>query len=383
MKILHIVEATFAGVGRHVLDLAECQAKSGHDVHIAYNPIRESSGFRLERENLGTVGWHRVTMTRTLGRVDVSAFRELSQVVKEVNPDVVHGHSTKGGLFARLLRCGSARIVYTPNAVYSMNPLLGRVPRGVVAVVERLLATRTDVIVAVSPEEESHLRSIGIAGPKVQVIPNGIQPITQSDPSQVRQELGLPEDAAVVGFVGRLDAQKAPDDLLRIFARIAEEDQDAHFAVVGEGPLGDALAEQAETRSLGSRLHMLGVQPGTWAMSGFDLLVLPSRYEGFPYVLIEAAHLGLPIVTTDRSCASLLEQGPALVAVEACGDIEAMALASLQVLRDRGDGTKQHDRRFTIEVMTDSVDRAYRGDSLAVTGMHGGGEPMQSPPTGA
>lgn len=362
MKILHVVEASFAGVGRHVLDLAGAQAAVGHQVHVAYSPVRESSSFASERADLGAVRWHAVPMSRGLRLVDVPAAARLAGLVRSTKPDVVHGHSTKGGLMARVIPVGAVPTVYTPNAVFSMNPLLGGRARRVIELAERALSRRTAAIIAVSPEERAHFEAdIGVDPATVTVIPNGIQPVEPADPTIVRKELDLPVDRPIVGFVGRLDRQKAPDDLLKIYARMAHNHPTAHFVVVGDGPMGPNLRAMwpVAGSALDERLHFLGEQPGTWAMSGFDLLVLPSRYEGFPYVLIEAANLGLPIVTTDRACASLLVDGPANVAIGSVGDVNGLAELALRSLRSL-DPFQARDLRFTVQAMAERTIEVYR-----------------------
>lgn len=361
MRILHIVEATFAGVGRHVLDLIGAQAVSGHDVHVVYSPVRESGSFAAERADLRGVTWHELAMSRTLGAGDARAFRRARQIVADVEPDLIHGHSTKGGLLARLVSAGQP-VVYTPNAVYSMNPTLNRRLRSAVKWVEKRLAARTSMIIAVSPEEQAHLvDEIGIDPSRIRLVPNGIQPVEPVDPTEVRRELGLPGDKAIVGFVGRLDGQKAPDDLLEINALVAAEVPDAHFVVVGEGPMRADLEARwtVGDSPLSGRIDFVGEQPGTWAMSGMDLLILPSRYEGFPYVLIEAAHLGVPIVTTNEACASLLVGGPAAVSVGRTGEIEQLARFAIDSLANAGPAGSRRDRRFTVEEMSSAVDRIY------------------------
>ncbi len=314
MRVAHIVEASFAGVGRHVLDHAAGQAARGHDVRVFYSPVRESAAFAEERSALsGAVSFHDVHLERSPSLSDLAALRSISAVCREHDIEVVHGHSTKGGLITRLVR-GTFVRAYTPNAVYSMNPELGDRARRVVRAIERALSHRTDLIVAVSSEEEAHLIDLGVDPSKVVVVPNGVPPAPERDAKKrgaVRDALGLPLDAVVVGFVGRLSRQKAPEILLAAFESIAERFPDIHLAIIGTGELEPDINRLAEQSSAAARIHLLGEQPGRWAMNAFDVFALPSRYEGFPYVLIEALHAGLPIVTTVGASADLLFEGAA------------------------------------------------------------------------
>lgn len=365
LRILHIVEASFAGVGRHVLDLAQAQIDAGHEVHVVYSPLRESHDFQGRRESMAEVQWHRLRISRTFNQADYRAFRVLRGMVARLQPDVIHGHSTKGGLLARAMPTSPWRIVYTPNAVYSMNPMLGRAARRLVSLVERFLSRRTDVLIAVSPEEEVHLRLIGVDNDKIHVVPNGIEPVKRANKVAVRVALELPRDETIVGFVGRLDEQKAPTDLLAIYGRLAARHADLHFAVVGDGPLRDELEQSVNPKGpLAGRIHFLGQQPGTWAMSAFDLLVLPSRYEGFPYVLIEAAHIGVPIVTTREANASLLGSGRGMVKTGGSGDVEKLTELCEEALDLALDIEIRPDTRFTAAMMAELTELAYRGEPI-------------------
>ncbi len=300
MRIVHVVEATFAGVGRHVLDLVREQTAAGHEVAVVYSPTRASAFFERERRVIADASWHSCPMSRSPHPGDAIAIRLVRSVA--AHADVVHGHSTKGGLVARLAAPRrQARVVYTPNAVFSMNPMISGMARRAVGLLERLLSLRTDGIVAVSPEEADHLRSLDIADDKVCVILNGTSPIDPADQTEVRRQLGLPPERPVVGFLGRLDDQKAPIDLLHIFELALECEPDLHLAIVGDGPLRTSLEEHlAASTLLTGRVSLLGEQPGTWAMAAFDVLALPSRYEGFPYVLVEAAAQGLSFVASQH-----------------------------------------------------------------------------------
>jgi glycosyltransferase involved in cell wall biosynthesis len=366
MRILHVAEATFAGVGRHVVDLVRAQADMGHEVVVLYGTVRESDRFRRARERVGNAQWRPMAVARRPDKADLKALQTIRALARGFRPDVVHGHSTKGGMLARSVPAGDWKVVYTPHAIYSMNPELGRRARSGVDLVERKLSTRTDTVIAVSPEEEAHLRMMSIEASKIRMIPNGIPPITRANSELVRRALNVATDRPVIGFVGRLDEQKAPHDLLDIFKRIAVARPKVDFLIVGDGPLRPALQERADvSRALAGRVHIVGEQPGPWAMSGMDVLILPSRYEGMPYVLIEAAHLGLPMVVSRAAGSSLLQNGPATILEAEVGDVSSLANACIGLIDlwpDRMPG--ERDERFTLEGMAHLTELAYLGRSL-------------------
>ncbi len=335
---------------------------------MLYGTVRESDRFRRGRERVTGAHWRPMAVSRRPDTADVKALQTVRALARGFRPDVVHGHSTKGGLLARSVPRGPWTTVYTPHAIYSMNPLLGRSARSGVDLMERRLAARTDVVIAVSPEEESHLRLMGIEPAKVRMIPNGVAPLAKANPVTVRRALNVSPDRPVIGFVGRLDDQKAPEVLLDVFKRVAVARPHVEFLVVGDGPRRAELQERTQvSRALAGRVHLVGEQPGPWAMAGMDLLALPSRYEGMPYVLLEAAHLGLPMVVTRAAGSSLLDGGPATIKTAEVGDVVTLAQHCIALVDLWPDAMPDRtDERFTLRAMAHMTELAYLGQSIEV-----------------
>lgn len=359
MIIVHVIEATFAGVGRHVLDLAGAQAKVGHDVHVVYSSTRESESFRYEREQNTSVTWHAVAVDRSPSARDFGAIRQINSLIRSIGPDVVHGHSTKGGMLARLCRSRGATIAYTPNALYTMSPGLGKNTHRMVSLLERALSKRTGVFIAVSPEERDHAQAIGLRPRSFALIPNGIEVPERVDMEEVRAALGVEvePDGVLLGFVGRLDEQKAPERLIEILEAVQESEPAAQLLIVGDGPDRPALENLVRDRRV-QGVTFAGTQPGTWAMCAFDVFVLPSRYEGFPYVLIEAAHLGIPIVASHESNSSYLAEKYGRIQ-HALGDDTSAFACAVGALGDQFEGASSDLSEFTASEMSRSVERAY------------------------
>jgi glycosyltransferase involved in cell wall biosynthesis len=127
---------------------------------------------------------------------------------------------------------------------------------------------------------------------------------------RARQALNIPQRAFVVAHIGRLHATrrgsslesepKAQDVLLEAFAKAFRGDTDAALVLVGDGPLREEAKRLAETLGVTNQVHFLFGQPEPWpALTAADLFCFPSRYEGLPLVLLEAASCGLPIVASD------------------------------------------------------------------------------------
>lgn len=367
LRVLLVTEASAAGVGRHVVDLAEGLLERGHVVHLAYSPARIDRPFEegLARLEVGTT--HAIPMRRGPHPGDLRALRALRRVLREHGPfDVAHAHSTKAGLLVRTLpSLGGARVAYTPHCIYTMNPDLGRPARAVARAIEVTLARRTDALIAVSPDEGEHVRGLGLRADRVNVVPNGVAPL-ESDRGGLRRALGFAADELVVGFVGRLCAQKDPGLLLEAFARLRGDHPRARLAMVGDGPLRHALHRRGARLELGDRVRWLGARPAAAVMPAFDVLALPSRYEGLPYVLLEALAAGLPIVATDVGGVRLAVEEGENGYVVPCGvaDRFADALASLladPARRERaGRAARARAPRFSIAEMVARTEAIYR-----------------------
>jgi glycosyltransferase involved in cell wall biosynthesis len=203
---------------------------------------------------------------------------------------------------------------------------------------------------------------------RLAVIHNGVH-VGPADRTtrDVRGELGISAGGPLVAFVGRLGRQKAPEIFVRSCRLVSEQRRDVHFLLVGTGPLEAATRQEIAASGLGDRLHHVATLPGVAGlMDQFDVLVLPSRYEGLPYVLLEAMLAGTAVVATDVvGSRDLIEDGVTGLLVPA-EDPAATAAAVVrllddQPLRDRlGAGGQDLVRRdFDVRLMAAALERLY------------------------
>jgi glycosyltransferase involved in cell wall biosynthesis len=246
-----------------------------------------------------------------------------------------------------------------------MNPELSPLKSRVYGIAERYLGRIGNLLIAVSEDERDHAISLGVPATSIAVVGNGIAPPSLSDRKAARTELGLASDAIVVGFVGRMFDQKAPQVLIRAFAKCINRHPQVILAMVGDGPLRKQLEELAAELGVSEQIHWLGARNGQQAMPAFDLFVLSSHYEGMPYVILEAAHAGLPIVATRVSGVSSvvcdLENG---LTVEP-GDVDGMARAIDTLLSDAelrarfSTSSRSRVREWTCDRMVSDVVTLY------------------------
>lgn len=296
LKIALILETSGGGSGRHVLDLARGLAGDGQDVTVIWSPVRAQEDFRARLFALADVKNLQLTMHRAVGPADFSSLRALKDLLRAQGPfDVLHGHSSKAGALIRLLpRSIAGARIYTPHAFRTMDPEMGKGARRVYGSIERLLAPRADRIVTVSAAEHRHATGLGINSRKLATVVNGADLPHGADRQAARAFMGLTSEDVAVGFIGRLDAQKAPLRFVEAVCLAARKAPSLRGLVIGDG----ALRAAAEAQNTGDAVRFLGWQDGPALFPGLDIFCMTSHYEAMPYTLLEALHAAVPIVTT-------------------------------------------------------------------------------------
>ncbi len=180
MKVLQLVESAAAGVGRHVIDLAEGLLSRGHEVHLVYSDTRSDSVFRQDLSKPALhpgLRAHRILMRRKPHVRDVLAIRGLREYLESRGPfDLVHFHSTKAGLIGRLGLVGHpVKRLYSPHMFFTMGPTKGKLVRSIGGWLEAALSKLCNGIVVVSREEYEHALELGISPAKLCLIQNGVK----------------------------------------------------------------------------------------------------------------------------------------------------------------------------------------------------------------
>ncbi|NOT71781.1 MAG: glycosyltransferase family 4 protein [Hyphomicrobium sp.] len=362
MRILHCLRAPVGGLFRHVLDLAAEQARLGHDVGILADSNAEdrltSSKFDAVAPLL-TLGILRTPMSRNPGLGDVQAYRTVLAHARTLNLDVLHGHGAKGGAYARLavraLKHKNPQIksFYTPHGG-SLHFKPGTAEAKIFLGLERILERySTGVIFESAYAARVYAERVRVPSVPIRVIPNGLQPADF--------ELAQPgNDAKDLLFVGELRHLKGIDVLIDAIAALQGE-RKVTAAIVGSGPDGDALKAKAEALGLPDLITFTGALPARLAFNLGRVMVVPSLAESFPYVVLEAAAAGLPLISTNvggipeivaGTDTGLIAPGnvPALsTALRETLSIPAAAAAKAKRLRDNVAA------KFTVSGMTSAV----------------------------
>ena len=293
LSILHVTApAEVGGLESVVRMLARGHRSMGHRVCVAgiVSPDSSARGFLDSLAGAGVEVIPIVLATRAYAR-ERSA---IARLCESLDPSVVHTH----GYRSDVIDAGVARSMGIP-VVTTVHGFTGGGLRN--RIYERLQEhafRRFDAVVAVSNPIARRLWGRGVPHAHVHVIPNAFDcALPVLDRGAARDVLGIPADQFVVGWVGRLSAEKGPDILVESMPALSISGVSA--SIVGGGPDEKGLRERAVRLGITRSIRWHGVVPAAGALfAAFDVLALSSRTEGVPITLLEAAAAGTPIVAT-------------------------------------------------------------------------------------
>ncbi len=301
-KVLMVAEATGGGSGRHVTELAEGLLKAGCRVHLLYSDLRAEQAFRDAISSLDGLRAQQIPMRREPHWSDMAFLWQIRRYMNKIGGfDIVHAHSSKAGVLARLAAFGTGTVkIYTPHAMRTMDPALHPAVREFYRAVEVGLARAScEAVIAVSEYERQHVIAQGVPAAKTHMVTNGIPPVRLNDRPAIRAALGILPDEVAIGFIGRLVPQKAPGRFVAAVADVARHHPRVRGILVGSGPLRDSVHKAAREAGIFKRIVWVTDRQGPHVLPAFDMLLMPSLYEGMPYVLLEALAVGVPVVATD------------------------------------------------------------------------------------
>jgi glycosyltransferase involved in cell wall biosynthesis len=369
LRIVHCFRAPVGGLFRHVRDLAETQAKAGHRVGIIADSStggdKAEAAFEALKPFLA-LGLHRIPMRREISPSDIAAVWRLAREVRSLHPDVLHAHGAKGGAYARtigtFLRATGTRVarIYTPHGGslhFDPKSMKGRI----VFASERMLAWMTDAFVFVSQfEADTYVAKVGKPRAPMTVALNGLR-------SEEFEPVIAAMDARDFLFIGEIRALKGPDLFIEALALMARQTGRGPTAViVGDGPdKPNAMALVAE-RGLGAAITFRDAMPARQAFSLARAVVVPSRAESLPYIVLEAIAAGLPMVVTRVGGIPEI-YGDASASLVQPDDAAALAAAMTRVTSDLPAAKTAAARlresvrqRFSVAAMAATIEGAYR-----------------------
>jgi glycosyltransferase involved in cell wall biosynthesis len=363
LDILHVFRAPVGGLYRHVLDLSRGQIERGHRVGFIAD---STTGGERALQSLAEIekdlahGVMRMPVDRYLKLSDMTGVRLVSQRVAETGAQVIHGHGAKGGAFARLARAPKGTVrAYTPHGgslLFKPNAVAGKF----YLTLEAILARWGNLYLFESQYSANVFRA-KLNEPRglVRVIHNGIGPADL-------ELVSAASDATDIVFIGELRPVKGIDILLQAIHQMHREGEPITATIVGGGPSDNELHSLTRALGLEKSVRFFPPTPAREAFSFGRLMVVPSRSESFPYIVLEAIGAGIPLVTT--AVGGIPEiYGPEsshLVTPNDSGQlVDAIRYAKAHTEETREISMRLRDRirdKFSIDTMVNGVLRAYR-----------------------
>ena len=296
LRILHVVRAPVGGIIRHILDVANGQIERGHHVGIVADSLTggaRADAVLAEIEPRLKLGVRRVAIRREPRFADFAVWAHIAGLIRQLKPDVVHGHGAKAGAYVRLRRRSNKVIrVYTPHGGslhYPLDTLKGRF----YSQLERTLMNSTDLFLFESAfARDTYQRTVGKPAGLVRCVFNGVT-------SEEFEPIARADDATDVVYVGEFRRIKGADLLIDAVARLRADGKPVTLTLGGDGEEFERLKEQVKRLSLGNAVRFIGHVKARYGFSKGSLLVVPSRGDSMPYVVIEAAAAGVPMIAAN------------------------------------------------------------------------------------
>jgi glycosyltransferase involved in cell wall biosynthesis len=354
-----VLRPALGGAFNHVADLSAALADRGHEV-VVCGPMSERAG-DLQAEVVDLEIARPVSPLR-----DLRATAGFARVVRAVRPDLIHAHGSKGSLVARLARpvAPSVPVVCTPHLYPFDNYFASPRQRSVYRLVERALAPLATRVIGVCEAERRLAAEVGPAA-RTRLVYNGIAAV---EPGPVHPAVAeLRERGPVIGALAELRESKGTRTLVEAMRAVLDRVPDARLAVAGEGGQRPLLERLIEDHGLSDAVRLIGATEGpSPLLSGSEVFVNPAWAEAFPYTILEAMSLEMPIVATDvGGSGEAIEDGVTGRLVPP-REAPELAQAIVELLREpahaRALGSAagaRYRERFTVERMVAGVLSVY------------------------
>jgi glycosyltransferase involved in cell wall biosynthesis len=304
---------------------------------------------------------------------DLAALWKLFRLMRREHYTIVHTHSSKAGILGRMAAwlAGVPLVVHTVHG-WSFHEYMPARTRAMYIGLEKLTAKMSDALIAVNHNDIDKGLRFGIGKPAQYHLIRSAIPLDEFDPARinplaVREELGVPPGAPVLGNVGRFSEQKNPLDWVRVAARVGRAMLDCHFLLVGDGPLKDQVVALLHVEGLADRAVLTGLRRDVPRMlAAMDVFLLTSLWEGLPRVIPQALAMRVPVVANQvDGSAEAIRSGETGFTC-APGDLDGLANRCLEILRDPDRRRKMGERgrvfalqAFDLNQMIRQIDRLY------------------------
>lgn len=376
VKVLHIITRLIVGGAQeNTIYTAALLDQRRFAVEVLSGPQTGSEGSLIEEtRERGIPLTILPNLVRQVSPInDLLALWKLTRLMRQRRFQIVHTHSSKAGILGRLAArlAGVPVIVHTVHG-WSFHDYMSPFVRSTYITLERWMATFSDALIVVTNKDiEKGLRhNIGRAN-QYRLIRSAV-PLDEFDPSAgersaARKEFGIPDDAIVVGTIGRFSEQKNPFDWARVAARVSRVQPGVWFLLVGDGPLRSDLEELLRKEGIADKTVLAGLRRDVPRMiSGIDIFLLTSLWEGLPRVIPQAMAMGIPVIANQVDGIAEAIQDEVTGYLCPPGDLDRMAERCVRLInqpdlrREMGlRGRSYATQEFDLQRMIEQIEALY------------------------
>lgn len=375
MRVVHLIKATrISGAERHLLILLRALRQRGIDARLLLLVEPDC----LMDDLIGEAAERGIPVQRVLihGDADLRLIERLRETLRSLRPDILHTHLIHADVYG--FAAGKlARVPRIVSSRHNDDPFRHRLP---IRLTHRALWRGLHAGIAISDAIKQFTVQVeGAPEKKVHVVRYGLE-FTRIQPDEIdsarsalRAELNLAPGAFLFGMACRLTAQKGVSDALRAFAQVASEQAasasgEVHLVIAGDGELLPALQEEAQQLGVGERVHFLGWRADVpQILAALDVFLMPSLWEGFGLVLIEAMSHRIPVIASRVSAIPEIVQDGESGLLVPPQDVPALRAAMEHLLHDRALrrymgllGEDRVEEHFTAERMAEETAAVYQ-----------------------
>lgn len=380
-KIVIISETIMDGVGKHIVDVISRLDYEKIELHVIHSRDRlDYRFFKIKEDKAEVVHFYEVSeLTREIHpKKDLESYLKVYALLKKIQPDIVHCHSSKAGVVGRLAAriLNIKKIYYTPHAYAIQNETLSKSKYVLFVWIERFLAKFTTTLTLnVSEGERQFALNHGIGDEaSLKVLYNCVESIWDQDELRdlealkaLKVKYDIPEKHLIVGTVARLYTQKNPEEFIEIAFNICNHMERVTFLWIGEGEFLEAMKQKVKAAGFEKRILFLGHQTEieTFYLL-FDVYLTTALYEGLPYTLIEAMSSKTPIVASNVTGNNELVIPEETGYLYELGDIEDATQKLQYIIENSGLREKMgeaayrfYKAHFTIKEMMKAYEELY------------------------
>ena len=374
LRVLHIItRLDRGGSSENTLLTVAGLDKERYVVTLASGPSTEDIGpTQVKAQHGGVVFLQVPHLRRAICPLDdMVAMMELYRLVRQGRYEVVHTHTSKGGVLGRIVArlAGVPIIVHTPHG-HVFHGYYGKLVSRLFIRIERWAAGFTDRIITLTERGARDHVDYGVAPPsRFTVIHSGVEFPALDSPSREsgrREALGIGSSDFVYGTVGRLEPIKGHSVLIEAFARVVQELSNAKLLMIGDGELRQELEGLARGLNVSPRVIFAGWREDVGELLRLmDVFVLPSHNEGMGKALVEAMHAGLPSIASNVGGIPEVVEDDKQGVLVAPGSSESLAREMIVLAqncdkrRRLGAASSEKARRFSEVEMVTKIEELY------------------------